>query len=225
MMYTLWQREPVPKYLISWVILSVLPGLHSISCVCSTGVKLILQRRVPRWDLEKVDNGLGQMPITTLLLLTAAFPTGAPLFVAFLVINLAGVAIFLGPAAFGMVANFIFDTANYADLATIPLFVPMAEIFIQVRSVDILSTLSGTSCGSDSWFAVCAYYLTLHRIRCIIVLDGGSGNGANAFPRSCVLGYDTVSGQQAGWRKPSADYSSQRSRCIRHRNAVEHGHC
>ena len=40
--------------------------------------------------------------ITTLLLLMAAFLTGAPLFVAFLVINLAGVAIFLGPAAFGM---------------------------------------------------------------------------------------------------------------------------
>ena len=44
----------------------------------------------------------------------AAFLTGAPLFVAFLVISLAGVAIFLGPAAFGMVANSIFDTANYA---------------------------------------------------------------------------------------------------------------
>ena len=51
--------EPVPKYLISWVIPLVLPALHSISCVCSTGVKLILQRRVPLVDLEKADNGLG----------------------------------------------------------------------------------------------------------------------------------------------------------------------
>ena len=76
--------------------------------------------------------------ITTLLLLMAAFLTGAPLFVAFLVINLAGVAIFLGPAAFGMVANSIFDTANYADLATIPLFVLMAEILFRSGSVDIL---------------------------------------------------------------------------------------
>ena len=66
--------------------------------------------------------------ITALLLLLAAFLTGAPLFVAFLVINLAGVAIFLGQAGFGMVANSIFDTANYTDLATIPLFLSLIHI-------------------------------------------------------------------------------------------------
>ena len=76
--------------------------------------------------------------IVSLLLLLAAFLTGAPLFVAFLVINLTGVVIFIGPAAFGMVANSIFDTANYADLATIPLFVLMAEILFRSGSVDIL---------------------------------------------------------------------------------------
>ena len=76
--------------------------------------------------------------IVSLLLLLAAFLTGAPLFVAFLVINLTGVVVFIGPAAFGMVANSIFDTANYADLATIPLFVLMAEILFRSGSVDIL---------------------------------------------------------------------------------------
>ncbi len=76
--------------------------------------------------------------ITSILLLLAAFMTGAALFVAFLVINLAGVVIFIGPAGFGMIANSIFDTANYADLATIPLFVLMAEILFRSGSVDIL---------------------------------------------------------------------------------------
>ena len=58
--------------------------------------------------------------ITTLLLLMAAFLTGAPLFVAFLVINLAGVAIFLGPAAFGMVANSIFAINSIAGFEIQP---------------------------------------------------------------------------------------------------------
>ena len=76
--------------------------------------------------------------ITAILLLLAAFMTGAPLFVAFLAINLTGVAILLGQSGFGLVANSIFDTANYADLATIPLFVLMAEILFRSGSVDIL---------------------------------------------------------------------------------------
>ena len=76
--------------------------------------------------------------ITSILLLLAAFMTGAPLFVAFLAINLIGVAIYLGQAGFGMVANSIFDTANYSDLATIPLFVLMAEILFRSGSVNIL---------------------------------------------------------------------------------------
>ena len=70
--------------------------------------------------------------ITALLLLLAAFMSGAPLFVAFLAINLTGVAIFLGPAGFGMVANSLFDTTNNSDLATIPLFIlldPVRLIF------------------------------------------------------------------------------------------------
>ena len=122
--------------------------------------------------------------ITTLLLLMAAFLTGAPLFVAFLVINLAGVAIFLGPAAFGMVANSIFDTANYADLATIPLFVLMAEILFRSGSVDILFDAVDKLVGRMKGRQYVLDDLTLHRIRCIIGFrDGGSGNvGANAVP-------------------------------------------
>ena len=76
--------------------------------------------------------------LTAILLLLAAFMSGAPLFVAFLAINLTGVAVFLGPAGFGMVANSIFDTGNNADLATIPLFILMAEVLFRSGTVDIL---------------------------------------------------------------------------------------
>ena len=76
--------------------------------------------------------------ITALMLLLAAFMSGAPLFVAFLAINLTGVAIILGPAGFGMVTNSIFDTTNNADLATIPLFILMAEVLFRSGTVDVL---------------------------------------------------------------------------------------
>ena len=131
--------------------------------------------------------------ITTLLLLMAAFLTGAPLFVAFLVINLAGVAIFLGPAAFGMVANSIFDTANYADLATIPLFVLMAEILFRSGSVDILfdavDKLVGRTKGRQ-------YVLTIS-LSTVFGALSGSGMAVAAmlartlFPTMRNRGYDT----------------------------------
>lgn len=131
--------------------------------------------------------------ITTLLLLMAAFLTGAPLFVAFLVINLAGVAIFLGPAAFGMVANSIFDTANYADLATIPLFVLMAEILFRSGSVDILfdavDKLVGRMKGRQ-------YVLTIS-LSTVFGALSGSGMAVAAmlartlFPTMRNRGYDT----------------------------------
>ena len=131
--------------------------------------------------------------ITTLLLLMAAFLTGAPLFVAFLVINLAGVAIFLGPAAFGMVANSIFDTANYSDLATIPLFVLMAEILFRSGSVDILfdavDKLVGRMKGRQ-------YVLTIS-LSTVFGALSGSGMAVAAmlartlFPTMRNRGYDT----------------------------------
>lgn len=131
--------------------------------------------------------------ITALLLLLAAFLTGAPLFVAFLVINLAGVAIFLGPAGFGMVANSIFDTANYADLATIPLFVLMAEILFRSGSVDILfdavDKLVGRMKGRQ-------YVLTIS-LSTVFGALSGSGMAVAAmlartlFPTMRNRGYDT----------------------------------
>ena len=131
--------------------------------------------------------------ITALLLLLAAFLTGAPLFVAFLAINLTGVAIFLGPAGFGMVANSIFDTANFADLATIPLFVLMAEILFRSGSVDILfdavDKLVGRMKGRQ-------YVLTIS-LSTVFGALSGSGMAVAAmlartlFPTMRNRGYDT----------------------------------
>ena len=73
-----------------------------------------------------------------LAILLAAFMTGAPIFIAFLVINIAGVLLVLGQPGFGMVANSIFETTNIAALSAIPLFILMGELLFRSGSIDIL---------------------------------------------------------------------------------------
>lgn len=73
-----------------------------------------------------------------LTLLLACFMSGMPIFVAFLLINLVGVLVILGQPGFGMVANSIFETTNFADLSAIPLFIMMGELLFRSGSIDIL---------------------------------------------------------------------------------------
>jgi tripartite ATP-independent transporter DctM subunit len=71
-------------------------------------------------------------------LLLALFFTGMPIFLAFLVINVAGVLVFLGPDAFGMVVNSVFDTTTTGTLTAIPLFVLMGEILFRSGTANVL---------------------------------------------------------------------------------------
>ena len=76
--------------------------------------------------------------VAGLTLLLATFLTGVPIFVAFLLINIAGVLIVLGQAGFGLVANSIFETTNIAALSAIPLFILMGELLFRSGSIDTL---------------------------------------------------------------------------------------
>lgn len=71
-------------------------------------------------------------------LLLVLFGAGVPVFLAFLAINTAGVAIFLGPQAFGMVANSLFTTATTPSLTAIALFVLMGEILFRSGTSEVL---------------------------------------------------------------------------------------
>jgi hypothetical protein len=53
---------------------------------------------------------------------------GIPVFMSFLILNVAGILVLLGPAGFGMFANSIFTTATTTALATVPLFIVMGAI-------------------------------------------------------------------------------------------------
>ena len=71
-------------------------------------------------------------------LLLALFLSGAPVFLAFLVLNAVGVATLLGPQAFGMIANSIFTTATTGSLTAIALFVLMGEILFRSGASEVL---------------------------------------------------------------------------------------
>jgi tripartite ATP-independent transporter DctM subunit len=73
-----------------------------------------------------------------LALLLVLFAAGVPVFLAFLAINTAGVAVFLGPQAFGLVANSLFATATTPSLTSIALFVLMGEILFRSGTSEVL---------------------------------------------------------------------------------------
>ncbi|GAB5468947.1 MAG: TRAP transporter large permease subunit [Rhodospirillales bacterium] len=64
--------------------------------------------------------------------------TGLPVFVAFLVVNLGGLLLLIGPRGFGLFANSVFDSVTAGAFAAIPLFLLMGEILFRSGSVEVL---------------------------------------------------------------------------------------
>lgn len=77
------------------------------------------------------------LPLAIILLLFL-FTTGMPIFVAFLVVNVGGVAILFGSSGFGMFANSLYNTVTQETLMAIPLFVLMGEVLFRSNAVTIL---------------------------------------------------------------------------------------
>lgn len=91
-------------------------------------------------------------------LLLVFLATGMPVFVAFLLINLVAVVLFIGTAGYGMFVNSLYETTTSQSLATIPLFILMGEILFRSNSVDVLfksiDTLIGRVKGRQYVLAV-----------------------------------------------------------------------
>lgn len=63
---------------------------------------------------------------------------GVPIFVAFLILNVAGVLALLGTAGFGMLANSIFTSATLTALTAVPLFIVMGELLFRSGAMEVL---------------------------------------------------------------------------------------
>jgi tripartite ATP-independent transporter DctM subunit len=70
--------------------------------------------------------------------LLALMFAGVPIFVAFLILNVIGILVIIGPAGFGMFANSIYTTATVGELASVPLFILMGEILFRSNAISVL---------------------------------------------------------------------------------------
>ena len=71
-------------------------------------------------------------------LLLALLFTGMRVFAAFLILNLVGVLVLIGPRGFGLFTNSLYETATSQSLATVALFVLMGEVLFRSGSVEVL---------------------------------------------------------------------------------------
>jgi tripartite ATP-independent transporter DctM subunit len=126
-------------------------------------------------------------------LILALLFLGIPVFVAFLILNVAGILVLIGPAGFGMFANSIFTTATITALATVPLFIAMGEILFRSGAMeavfDSLDRLIGRIRGRQ-------YVLCILLSAILGALSGAAMAvagllGRSLFPTMRARGYNT----------------------------------
>jgi tripartite ATP-independent transporter DctM subunit len=76
--------------------------------------------------------------VIALAILVVLLVAGAPIFAAFLAVNIIGVLYFLGPSAFGLFANSVFTTATIDALAAVPLFIVMGDLLFRSGAMEVL---------------------------------------------------------------------------------------
>lgn len=125
--------------------------------------------------------------------LLALMMTGLPVFAVFLVANVVGVLLTIGPAAFGMVSNSIYETLSSESFATIPLFILMGEILFRSGSVEVLSKAVDTLIGRLTG----RMYLLVISLATIFGALSGSAVavaamlGRSLLPQMRAMGYDS----------------------------------
>ncbi len=80
----------------------------------------------------------GTTLIMAIIVLLLLFCAGLPVFIAFLVLNVAAVFWLMGTSGFGMFANSFYNTIISESLMAIPLFILMGEILFRSNAVEIL---------------------------------------------------------------------------------------
>ncbi|WP_299869513.1 TRAP transporter large permease [uncultured Hoeflea sp.] len=71
-------------------------------------------------------------------LLLVLLALGVRVFVGFLILNIVGVLLLIGPRGFGLFTNSLFETATSSTLMTVALFVLMGEILFRSGTVSVL---------------------------------------------------------------------------------------
>lgn len=118
---------------------------------------------------------------------------GFPIFVAFLILNIAGVFLLFGPAGFGLFANSIYSTATAGALTAVPLFIAMGEILFKSGAMEVLfdslDRLVGKIRGRQ--YVVCILLSAILGALSGAAMAVAGLLGRSLFPSMRKRGYDT----------------------------------
>ena len=130
--------------------------------------------------------------IVGLTLLLGLFLSGAPIFIAFMIINVVGTLVYFGPAGFGMFANSLYDTTTFPTLIAVPLFILMGEFLFRSGTMDVLYNSLDKLVGRSR---LRLYYLSIALSTMFGALSGAAMGvvamlGRSLFPGLIARGYD-----------------------------------
>lgn len=130
--------------------------------------------------------------IIGLTLLLGLFLSGAPIFIAFMIINVVGTMIYFGPAGFGMFANSLYDTTTFPTLIAVPLFILMGEFLFRSGTMDVLYNSLDKLVGKSR---LRLYYLSIALATMFGALSGAAMGvvamlGRSLYPGLVARGYD-----------------------------------
>jgi tripartite ATP-independent transporter DctM subunit len=118
---------------------------------------------------------------------------GFPIFVAFLILNIAGVFLLFGPSGFGLFANSIYATATAGALTAVPLFIAMGEILFKSGAMEVLfdslDRLVGKIRGRQ--YVVCILLSAILGALSGAAMAVAGLLGRSLFPAMRKRGYDT----------------------------------
>ncbi len=130
---------------------------------------------------------------TGVALLLILMAIGVPIFISFLLLNVAGVLVFLGPAGFGLFAASIFTTANTVPLAAVPLFILMGDIMFRSGAMEVLfdslDRLIGRIRGRQ--YVLCILLSAILGALSGAAMAVAGMLGRSLFPSMIRRGYDT----------------------------------
>jgi tripartite ATP-independent transporter DctM subunit len=131
--------------------------------------------------------------VSAILVMLILFFAGLPVFLTFLLINIAGVFVLLGTSGFGLLANSIYETSTSTTFAAVPLFIVMGEILFRSGAIDILidsvDKLMGNIRGRG--YFLITVLSTIFGALCGSAIAVAALMGRTILPSMELRGYDT----------------------------------
>ncbi|HEX5958235.1 MAG TPA: TRAP transporter large permease [Hyphomicrobiaceae bacterium] len=117
---------------------------------------------------------------------------GLPVFVVFLLINVAGIVLFLGHSAFGMFANSLVTTLTSEAFITVPLFLLMGEMLSRSRAIEDLYEACDSLLGATRirLYTLCTLVATIVGTVSGSAMADAAMLGRSIYPGMIARGYD-----------------------------------